>query len=274
VTRFAVQFDEVAALVEGVPYISAREGGALYEFILRENVTDILELGFAHGASTCYMAAALDERKAGRITTIDLHDARGRQPSLIHTLQATGLTAYVDGIFCDTYTWELMKLIDRQTREGRCAPTFDFCYIDGAHTWDTDGLAFFLVDKLLRPGGWLLFDDLHWTLSSDPDLMAMPSFASLPEEQKSTPQIAKVYELLVCQHAGYDSLRVDDNWGWARKRPDGDPGETAPADVLDRIYGSTLRRDVQLTARRVASTAFRRGRHHLGRGRDRLWRRR
>ena len=271
-TRFAVQFHEVAALLEGVPYISRRDGRTLYEFVLRENVTDILELGFAHGASTCYMAAALDERKGGRIRTIDLHDARGRQPSLSDTLQRTGLAGYVEAIFCDTYTWELGKLIEARTRDGRCEPIFDFCYVDGAHTWDTDGLAFFLVDKLLRPGGWVLFDDLQWTYSSDPDLMAMPYIAALPDEQKTTPQIAKVYALLVCQHPGYDGWRVDDNWGWAHKRAHGDAGETAPVDVLDRIYGSTLRRDVQLIGRRIASTVSRRGHRYLRRGRERLWR--
>ena len=47
---------------------------------------------------------------------------------------------------------------------------YDFCFIDGAHTWDTDGFAFCLVDRMLRPGGWIIFDDLNWTHAHSPTL--------------------------------------------------------------------------------------------------------
>jgi hypothetical protein len=29
--------------------------------------------------------------------------------------------------------------------------------------WDTDGPSLFLVDRLLRPGGWIVFDDIEWS---------------------------------------------------------------------------------------------------------------
>jgi hypothetical protein len=51
-----------------------------------------------------------------------------------------------------------MKLL-----EVHADPIYDFCYIDGGHSWDVSGFGFFLVEKLVRPGGWLLFDDLDWT---------------------------------------------------------------------------------------------------------------
>ncbi len=53
-------------------------GKKLYDFILASDVVNILELGFAHGNSTCYMAAALEERSEGHILTMDLASARDR----------------------------------------------------------------------------------------------------------------------------------------------------------------------------------------------------
>ena len=36
-----------------------------------------------------------------------------------------------------------MKIIEERSTEGKCNPLFDFCYIDGSHSWLVDGLAFF-----------------------------------------------------------------------------------------------------------------------------------
>ena len=32
-------------------------------------------------------------------------------------------------------------------------PVYDFCYLDGAHDFTIDGMAVYLVEKLLRPAG-------------------------------------------------------------------------------------------------------------------------
>ena len=66
-----------------------------------------------------------------------------------------------------TYTWFLKKQVEaRSDAAGNCEPLYDFCYLDGSKDWTTDGLAVVLIEKLLRPGGWLLMDDLDWTFSS------------------------------------------------------------------------------------------------------------
>ena len=41
-------------------------------------------------------------------------------------------------------------------------------FLDGSHNFDIDGLAVVLAEKLLRPGGWLLLDDLDWTYEQNP----------------------------------------------------------------------------------------------------------
>src|SRR5438876_1193156 len=94
---------------------------------------------------------------------------------------------------------------------------YDFVREGRVHEALELGLAFFLVDKLLRPGGWILFDDLDWRLADNPAEIENPWIKSLPEDLKTAPQIGNVFELLVCQHPGYGDFRVDERWGWARK---------------------------------------------------------
>ncbi|WP_020573149.1 O-methyltransferase [Actinopolymorpha alba] len=207
-------FDEVAAAVRGVPHMTRSQGQVLYEFIRETRPRRILELGFASGVSSCYLAAALDELGTdGHVLTIDRKNARDRSPTIDELLGKCGLTHRVTPIFADTsYTWELQRLLERDP-----VPAFDFVFIDGAHTWDVDGFAFLLADQMLRPGGWVLFDDLDWTLDSSPTLKNMTWVRQLPAEQRSTPQVRKVYELLVRQNPAYGAFRDENGWGWARK---------------------------------------------------------
>jgi hypothetical protein len=54
----------------------------------------------------------------------------------------------------DSHNWTLAKFL-LEGKEG----IYDYIYVDGAHTFAVDGLAFFLCDRLLKPGGFLEFDD-------------------------------------------------------------------------------------------------------------------
>jgi len=101
-----------------------------------------------------------------------------------------------------------MRMLEEDT-----TPRFDFCYLDGWHTWWDDGFAFLLVERLLKPGGWILFDDLNWHHGDD------PTVAKWPKELRHTPHIRKIWELLVKPHSSFDKFVVeDDNWAFARKR--------------------------------------------------------
>jgi transposase-like protein len=46
-------------------------------------------------------------------------------------------------------------------RDGK--PGFDFCFLDGSHSWEVDGLAFYLVAGTMPVGGLFIFDDLDWS---------------------------------------------------------------------------------------------------------------
>src|SRR5438034_2086969 len=97
------------ALVEALtgldyaPLTSEHGGRILYEFVRQSGVADVLELGFAHGTSSAYIAAALDELGAGRLTTIDRESARARKPNIDELLALTGLRGYVEPIFAQSW---------------------------------------------------------------------------------------------------------------------------------------------------------------------------
>ncbi len=60
--------------------------------------------------------------------------------------------------FLDSYNCTFAKLLSEESLE------FDYIFIDGSHTFAVDGLTYFLADLVLRPGGYLDFDDYDWTI--------------------------------------------------------------------------------------------------------------
>ncbi len=66
-----MRFKEISSMVGSVPFISKDNGRFLYDLILKERLTNILELGIAHGTATCYMAAALQELGECQLAAIE-----------------------------------------------------------------------------------------------------------------------------------------------------------------------------------------------------------
>ncbi len=233
-----MKFEVVHQLVGDASFTRGHRAKILYDLVIQSDVKHILELGFARGATACYMAAALDEKGGGgKIITMDNQIAQTLTPHIHALLAKTQLEKYVVPVFAHhTYTWELMKLIEQQTVDGVCNPMFDFCFIDGAHSWEVDGLAFFLVDKLLKPGSWILFDDMYYSFT---ELPADSDFVRpLSDEEKRTAQIERVFALLVCQHPGYHNFSIQDAWGWAQKRLELQSGADNRADLIHNLYAS------------------------------------
>jgi predicted O-methyltransferase YrrM len=223
-------FEAVNKIVGEVPNMTSKQGKIVYDFIIATDSKRCMELGFASGSGSCFMGAAVQEI-GGNLTCIDNQSAKDRRPTAASQLERAALVECVDLVYADrSYTWELMKLIEAQTVDGVCHPYLDFCYIDGAHEWEPDGLSFFLIDKLLKPGGWILFDDLHWTLAtssvSQEDWVQRKS-----KEEQEAAQVLKVFNLLVRQHPNYGNFREADWWGWAQKTE----GQEMSGDVLDEI---------------------------------------
>jgi predicted O-methyltransferase YrrM len=215
-----MRFAEVAAaLDEQVPFMSARQGRRVYDHLRRAGATDVLELGTAFGAGAAYMAAAVADNGGGRVTTVDRHHfSGGPAPPPEDTARRVGLEATIDFVRIEhsSYAWWLKEQIERRTdARGRTRPAYDFCYLDGAHDWHIDGLAVVLLARLLRPGAWLLLDDLDWTYAAS----ASPSPPGLSDAERRTPHVRSVFEVVVGGHPAFHRLRVEDGrWGWARRR--------------------------------------------------------
>lgn len=57
------------------------------------------------------------------------------------------------GVVKGDYNWDLMKLVSNNEKD---------------NTLTIDGFAFVLIDKLLKVGGYIEFDDYEWTIGTSP----------------------------------------------------------------------------------------------------------
>ena len=240
-----MKFEEVAEHVGDIPYIRPSKGKIIYDFIRKSKRENCLELGFYHGSSSCYIAAAMQENGAGHLTTIDRITALDLKPTIHDLLDDLGLENYVTPIVADkSYNWELMKIIEKNSNGNSSEPIYDFCFIDGAHSWETDGFAFLLCSKLLKPGGWILFDDIGFRFNDtieNREEATTEFLSSLTEEEKRTPQIEKVFLLLVMQHFDFEDAYIDGSWGWARKKETAyNELNNAERNIIREIYAKTL----------------------------------
>ncbi len=208
---------DVDHMFHDLPYMKLEQAEVLDGFLKEHHLTQCLELGFFHGKSSAFIAATLRDIGEGHLVTIDRHNAMKREPSIHDVLKALDLEAWVTVSYEQrSYNWRMLKMLEEEER-----PAFDFCYIDAAHTWDDTGFGFFLVDKLLKPGGWMLFDDLDFDyqrlVKPDED---MPNYLQrMGREERETRQVRKVWELLVKEHPDYGEFSETGRWAFARKQP-------------------------------------------------------
>ena len=77
-----MKFKEIAKQLEGIPYLSVDDGKLLYDHVIKTKPNECLELGFAHGVSSCYIAAALQQNGEGHLTSVDLLSSKVRKPAI------------------------------------------------------------------------------------------------------------------------------------------------------------------------------------------------
>jgi predicted O-methyltransferase YrrM len=203
----------------------------VYGGIVATRARDCLELGTGFGATTCVMAAAIDEIGGGTVMTVD---QIAREPVGVNELaQLTGLSQYVTSVLHGGgYNWILLRMLREQARARECEPRFDFCFLDGAHEWEPDGLAALLVPRLLRPGAWMMVDDLNFKLRGCHPGWER-AYGHKSAEELDTRQVGMVYELLVRTHPDLEHFMLSNSGhiGWARKTG-GEPASWFPDGVF------------------------------------------
>jgi hypothetical protein len=76
-------------------------------------------------------------------------------------------------------------------------PRFDLAYIDGGHVFHLDAPASCVLKELCKPGGYMVFDDYHWSLAKSPTLNPDKRPATAAEYDAC--QIETCHVQLVCQ---------------------------------------------------------------------------
>jgi predicted O-methyltransferase YrrM len=206
--------ENVTRAFPNLKYMTHAQAVLLRKIVLDEGLRDLLELGICHGKSTAYLAAILEEAGAGRLTSLDTVDCLRLSPNVHEVLSTLGLGHRVEVcLHRRSFTMVLLQML-----EGAPRRSFDFCYFDAGHSWDVTGFGFLLVDRMLKPGGWVLFDDLDFTLDRylrQPELA--PRFHRHAPDEMTMRQVRKVFEVLV-RDLGYRNLSEPRrDWGLARK---------------------------------------------------------
>jgi predicted O-methyltransferase YrrM len=128
------------------------EGQVLYDLARRPDVATTIEVGMAYGVSTLFICQALRDKGGGHHTAIDPEQHSTWDSIGLLNLERAGLRDLVTLHATPDYV-ALPQLLQRQER-------YDLAFVDGMHAFDYVLLDFFYLDRMLRPGGYLVFDDL------------------------------------------------------------------------------------------------------------------
>jgi len=120
--------------------------------LIRENgYVDSLEIGFAFGTSTLAIAEEIAKRN-GHHVVIDKFEIQSYGGNGLDLVQQAGYSQTIT--FVEKYCYEVLPELLQQGRK------FDFAYIDSTKQFDWLLVDFFYIDKLLKIGGMIVFDDV------------------------------------------------------------------------------------------------------------------
>jgi predicted O-methyltransferase YrrM len=162
----------------------------------------VAEVGVGIGASTVEFV-----RVMGGVGTLHLFDFQDVVEQLVEDLNsldvAQGLHIIPHGNGrqkFNSYAWTLATMAAARRREGVSLELFDFVYLDGAHAFHLDASSCLVLKEMIKPGGYLVFDDMYWTFNSSPVMnpQKKPSIRDdYSDEQLSIPHVELVVNLFM-----------------------------------------------------------------------------
>jgi predicted O-methyltransferase YrrM len=133
-------------------HMDAREGAFLTYLIELVKPSISLEIGMAFGVSTLFICDALSRLGGQRRHIVsDPHQSTQWRSIGLRNVQAAGFAHLID-FREERSEYLLPKLAESGT-------SLDFALVDGWHTFDQVMLEFYYIDRMLRPGGVVAFDD-------------------------------------------------------------------------------------------------------------------
>jgi predicted O-methyltransferase YrrM len=144
---------------EGTPIklhsaITAAEGAFLQQLIAQKRPEVSLEIGLAFGVSALFICEGLSKAGGKRHIVIDPSQESGWHGIGLRHLREAGFEPLIE-----FYQQESQSALPNLVAEG---VRIDFAFIDGWHTFDHVLVDFFYIDRLLRVGGVVAFDDASW----------------------------------------------------------------------------------------------------------------
>ncbi|MCW3065976.1 MAG: hypothetical protein JWN32_3148 [Solirubrobacterales bacterium] len=212
-------FARLADGLRDVQWMTAEQGRKVFDHVVAERCSDVLDVGTCYGCSSAYMAGALQVLGRGRVTTVDTGQFDTESPARewCETVwDRVGVRDLVDPIRIrhSSYAWWLKEAVEAGVER------FDFIYLDGAKNLLLDGPSVVLAQRLLRPGGTLLLDDVPWTHAERDRTFALQfdqyTFTASPEELAEA-HVEAVCRLIVEPDPRWDRIRYDEEWAWIRK---------------------------------------------------------
>ncbi|MDQ3159458.1 MAG: class I SAM-dependent methyltransferase [Pseudomonadota bacterium] len=126
---------------------------ALYGVVAKERPAVALEVGMAMGTSSLAMLTALQDI-GGRLISIDPTQSTAWNGKGVAAVAKAGLSHLHDLV--EDYDYAALP---RLLADGT---VLDFAYIDGWHTFDYTLLDWWYIDRMLKPGGIVAFNDCSW----------------------------------------------------------------------------------------------------------------
>lgn len=167
---------------------------------------NVAEIGIGYGATAVEACKCLTDED-----TYFCFDFEDWIDNLLHDLrQIPDINCQIIGKgnthkLCDTYAWNLSELLFEMRNAGKNG-IFDVVYLDGAHTFIHDGLACCLLKELLKPKGYLLFDDMYWTCSKNNENMHLKWKELYPEEQLAEYQVQRVVNAFMIEDERFHQI--------------------------------------------------------------------
>ncbi|HVC60817.1 MAG TPA: class I SAM-dependent methyltransferase [Acetobacteraceae bacterium] len=141
----------------------------------RDHITaaplEALEIGSWQGGSATWLLDNVISRRGGRLTCIDAFEGSSEHVAIMASLGSRLQDLFDDNVLRTGHDDKVRKLVgySQAVLPSLWGEKFDFIYIDGAHE-----AKFVIQDAalcwgLLRPGGFMLFDDVNFTFANHPE---------------------------------------------------------------------------------------------------------
>jgi predicted O-methyltransferase YrrM len=135
--------------------IDLEEGYFLFDLIKNNNsISRVIEIGCAYGISSLFLGAALKYRNKPDFIIIDPNQTDGYHNIGTLNLEKDEINFFK--LLEESSEFALPRLLVEETN------SYDLVFIDGYHTFDQVLLDFYYSNRLIKKGGFIVFDDCSY----------------------------------------------------------------------------------------------------------------